>query len=206
MKSILFYDTETSGMPSWDLPADHPAQPRCVELAAILCDPRGVEIERIDMLVKPDGWSIEDSVAEIHGITTDLALEEGRPIAEVLDAFDRLSRQAGTLATYNLRFDEKVIRGERRRLGRPDGFGQTPVFCCMKGARKICKMPKGKPPKLGEAVKILLGREHTGAHRGIDDAIAARDIYYACRDNPEFMAAGSHFATNEWRSNQERAR
>lgn len=208
LDAILFYDTETSGLPRWDLPADDPTQPRCVDLAGILCKiSDGTEIARFESLVKPDGWEIDEATAKIHGITTEIALAEGRPILEVLDEFDELVRQAGTMAAFNLRFDEKILRGERRRAGRPDGFGTVPVFCCMKAAMPLCKIPATKKmrgagmggfktPNLGEAVNILLGREHLNAHRAMADTIAAKEIYFAHRHDAAFMKAGGNFKTN----------
>ena len=213
MMNILFFDTETTGIPRWDLPADHADQPRIVDLAGVLCDDSGVEIGRFESIVKPDGWTVHEGAAKVHGITTEIALKEGRPIAEVLDGFDALVAQAGLLVAFNLRFDDKLLRGERRRLGRPDGFGTVPVFCAMKGATPLCKIEatkkmkgagfnKFKTPKLSEAVTILLEREHAGAHRAMADAIATRDLYFACRENEEFNAAGSAFATNSTKTDE----
>ncbi len=205
--NILFFDTETTGIPRWDLPADHADQPRIVDLAGVLCDETGAEIGRFEAIVKPDGWTVHEGAAKVHGISTEIALKEGRPIAEVLDGFDALVAQAGLLVAFNLRFDDKLLRGERRRLGRPDGFGTVPVFCAMKGATPLCKIEptkkmkdtgftKFKTPRLSEAVKILLEREHDGTHRAMADAVATRDLYFACRETKEFVEAGSAFATN----------
>lgn len=205
---ILFFDLETTGVYDFKLPADDPSQPRVVELAAVLCDDQAGVRDRYTEIVKPDGWTIPDGAAKVHGITTARAIAEGRPIAEVMDAFDALIGKAQLLAAYNLRFDDKGVRSERRRLGRPDGFGTIPVFCCMRGATPLCKLErtakmkkagfdKFKTPNLGEAVKILLGRDHVGAHGAMADTLATKDIYFACRDNHEFMAAGSAFKTNE---------
>lgn len=208
--NIICWDTETQGIPRWDLPADDPSQPRMVQLAAVLCDDAGKELARFESIVKPNGWTIPEGAAKVHGITTEIALAKGRPITEVLDGFDALLAQAGLLIAYNVRFDDKIIRGERRRLGRPDGFGTIPVFCCMRGATPLCKIKPTKKmrdvnffdyktPKLSEAVRILLNREHVGAHGALADAIATKDLYFALRDNHEFMAAGSAFKTNEAR-------
>lgn len=205
---IIFFDTETTGIPRWDLPADDPSQPRIVDIGAILCEQDGTEVDRFESIVKPDGWTVAEGAAKVHGITTEIALEQGRPIAEVLDGFDGLQNRATLIAAFNIRFDDKLLRGERRRLGRPDGFGTVPVFCCMKGATPICKMPgtakmkaagfnKFKPPKLTEAVEILLKRKHEGAHRALADAIATKDLYFAMADNEEFMKAGGAFQTNQ---------
>lgn len=205
--AYLFFDTETTGIPLWHLPADDPSQPRIVDLAGILCDDAGTEMSRFESMVKPDGWTVPDGAARCHGITTEIATAEGRPIAEVLDGFDAMLARATLLVAFNIRFDDKLLRGERRRLGRPDGFGTTPVFCCMRAATPCCKMKptgkmvkagffKHKTPTLTEAVEKLLGRKHDGAHRAMADALATRDLYFAMRDNQEFMAAGSAFKSN----------
>lgn len=208
--NILAFDTETSGIPRWDLPADDPSQPYIVQLGGVLCDDKGNDLNRFEYIVKPDGWTIPEGAAKVHGITTERALKEGSPIDKVLDCFDTLLVKADLLIAFNLRFDDKLLRGARRRLGRPDGFGTIPVFCCMRGSEPLCKIErtvkqkkagfgagKYKTPKLSEAVQILLGREHVGAHGALADALATKDLYFACRDNHEFMAAGSAFKTNE---------
>lgn len=213
---ILLFDSETCGIPQWHLPADHPSQPRVVDLAGLLCDDAGLEVARFESIVKPDGWTVPKGAADIHGITTEIATAEGKPIAEVMEGFDALVARCTLLAAFNIRFDDKLLRGERRRLGRPDGFGTVPVFCVMKGVTPLCKMPttpkmvragfdKFKPPKLSEAVKILLKREHVGAHRAMADVLATRDLFFALRDNAEFMAAGSDFKSNTPSTSKESA-
>lgn len=64
MKPILFYDTETSGLPLFHEPSEHPDQPHIVQLGACLVDPdtRRV-ISTIDLIVRPDGWEIPAEVA-----------------------------------------------------------------------------------------------------------------------------------------------
>lgn len=204
---ILFFDTETTGIPRWDLPADDPKQPYIVDLAGLLCDDDGNDIDRFEAIVKPEGWTVAEGAAKVHGITTEIATEKGIPIIEALDGFDALVSRAEMIAAFNLRFDDKLLRGARRRLGRPDGFGTVKVFCCMKGATPLCKMPptgkmqaagfdKFKTPKLEEAIRILLGREHVGAHRAMADAVATKDLYFAMKGDPVFIAAGSEFHTN----------
>lgn len=206
--ALFFWDTETSGLMNFRLPADDPSQPRIVDIAGILCDEHGTELARFESLVKPDGWVMSEEVSAIHGITMEMANESGRPIAEVMTEFDALMARATQSIAYNIVFDDKCARGDRRRMGRPDGFGTVKIFCCMRGATPLCKIPptakmskagftKFKTPNLGEAVKILLERDHTGAHRAMVDVIATKEIYFKCRDNQEFMAAGSAFKSNE---------
>lgn len=206
---ILFTDSETTGLPRYDLPADSPEQPRMVEIAAMLLhldkEVNGRPwMDCYEAIIKPDGWAVDPKAASIHGITTEIAMEKGVPIAEAMDAVSALQDKAGLLACYNLRFDEKIRRGELRRLGRPDGFGTIRVFCVMRGVINICQLPKKtkggknqyKIPNLGEAVRHVLGREHEG-HRAMADVVATRDLYMALKDNPEFIAAGSDFPSNK---------
>lgn len=203
----LFFDTETTGFPNFRLPADDPSQPYIVDLAALLCDDGGNDIDRFEAIIKPDGWTVGDGAAAVHGITTEIALEQGIPIADALDAFDALLARAAQLVAFNLRFDDKLLRGARRRLGRPDGFGTVPVFCCMKAATPLCKLPATarmhkagihtfKTPSLAEALRLLCDREHVGAHRAMADVIATKEIYFAMHHDSEFIAAGRDFHTN----------
>ena len=89
MKPILFFDTETTGLPLWKEPSEDPRQPHLVELAALLVNPDTREmIAFMDVIIKPNGWTIPVDVSEIHGITTERALAEGIPEEEALPAGD----------------------------------------------------------------------------------------------------------------------
>lgn len=209
---FICFDTETSGLVDFKLPADHAQQPHMAELAAILFDDDGNEIESWSALIKPTGWVMEAEASKINKIT-DAMLVNGIPVTEALDRFDAMVARASMQIAFNIRYDDKIIRGARRRHGRPDGFGTVPVFCCMKGSTPICKLPptpkmvakgmtQNKTPNLGEAVKIILEREHIGAHRALDDVRATAQIYFKLRGDPVFVAAGQDFKTNAARSPQ----
>ena len=56
MNRILFYDTETTGLPDWKVPSDDPCQPHLVQLAAVLCNADTREIiSTIDVVIRA-GW------------------------------------------------------------------------------------------------------------------------------------------------------
>lgn len=61
---IIFYDTETTGLPLWREPSEHPDQPHIVEIASM------------NALIRPDGWTISPEAAAIHGISQERALAE----------------------------------------------------------------------------------------------------------------------------------
>ena len=91
MNLAIFYDTETTGLPLFKEPDNHPSQPHLVQVAAHLVDmdTRDV-VQSIDLIVKPDNWIIPDEVAAIHGITTEHANEVGVPEDFVLRVFGNL--------------------------------------------------------------------------------------------------------------------
>jgi DNA polymerase-3 subunit epsilon len=78
MKTILFYDNETTGLPLWNLPSEHPDQPRVTQLAALLCDEAtGADLQQMNMIILPDGWTIPIELQEMTGITMERAMAEG---------------------------------------------------------------------------------------------------------------------------------
>jgi DNA polymerase III epsilon subunit-like protein len=75
-ENIIFFDTETTGV----IPKgkEEPLVyfndfPHVVQLSWKLGDKEG------DFIIKPDGFTIPDAAAAVHGITTDRAIAEGVP-------------------------------------------------------------------------------------------------------------------------------
>lgn len=57
MKTILFYDTETTGLPDWKSPSGGETQPHIVQIGAILCNAETKEVvDTLNVIVQPDGW------------------------------------------------------------------------------------------------------------------------------------------------------
>ena len=81
----LIFDTETTGLPrNWNAPiTDTDNWPRCVQIAWQLHDKWGKLIIAKDYLVKPEGYDIPYDAEKIHGISTDLAFEQGVELAFV---------------------------------------------------------------------------------------------------------------------------
>ena len=63
----LVYDFETSGLPLFSEPSDHPNQPHVVQVGAQLVnmDTR-IVVQSLDVIVRPVGWTIPDEVAQVH--------------------------------------------------------------------------------------------------------------------------------------------
>ncbi len=77
----LFFDTETTGVPAnYRAPAsDSNNWPRLVQIGWLLTDETAMQIESAEYLIKPDGFTIPQDAAKIHGITTELALKNRGP-------------------------------------------------------------------------------------------------------------------------------
>ena len=90
---LLFFDTETTGLPSdWNAPSsDVTNWPRIVQISWIISNIRGQIISKQNYIVKPEGFSIPSEVSQIHGITTERALEVGEKLNNILDHFLRYS-------------------------------------------------------------------------------------------------------------------
>lgn len=91
----IFFDTETTGIPNWKEPSEHPDQPHIVQLAAELVDLDTQEVlDSMDVIVKPDGWIISEEMTAIHGITNEHALEVGIPEELALDMLLAMRQKA----------------------------------------------------------------------------------------------------------------
>ena len=196
MKPILFYDTETTGLPDFKAPSEAAHQPHIVQLAALLVDPHSREtIASMDVIVRPLGWTIPDDVAAVHGITTERATAVGVSESIALGLLLDLWGCAGVRVAHNEQFDARIIRIAQHRFdcGDLDAWKGAPAECTARLTTPICNIPpssaqqaktsfKRKTPTLGEAYRHFFGRELEGAHSAMADAQACRDIYFAILD------------------------
>lgn len=195
MKTILFFDTETTGLPAWKEPSGSDKQPHLVQLAAILCnaDTREV-ISTIDVIIKPDGWEIPRETIDVHGITNEMALKVGIPEKEALELFLELCGDADRVA-YGKTFDQRIIRITTKRYSTEEVIDKWAIkddfHCAMIMAKPIVKCPaktkgKFKNPKLQEAHQHFFGDQFDGAHSAMADTQACMRVYWACIDDDDF--------------------
>lgn len=190
---FLFFDTESNKMLDFKLAADHPDQARIVSIAAVLTDDALTPVGGFHCLIQPDGWAIDEEAGKVHGLTLERCARDGIQIAHAMTMFDALADRAQTLVAFNIRWDNKFIRGERRRLGREDRFGVLREFDPCRAATGPCNLPPtpammragrnyNKTPNLSEACQILLGRPHDEAHNAMADCLATIDVTRCLRD------------------------
>ena len=178
---LLFFDTETTGKANFDLPADHPSQPRLVQIAFQLYTNQGTNpLHSLCCIVKPDGFTIPDEATDIHGITTSLALGIGVKPTWILNAFTQLWEKSTVVIAHNIDFDLMVILNEWSRLGivRPK---EPTTFCTMTASTNVLKLPgkynNYKWPKLSEAYAYFTGKQLENEHDALVDINATKTVY-----------------------------
>ncbi len=183
-KQILFLDTETTGLPSrWNAPYNE--WPRMVSLAYMLCEDNGKVIDQMELIIKPEGYTIPKEASDIHGITQIIAEQQGNDLQMVLIKLLTLVEIADLIVFHNQSFDVGIITGEQMRMG----FGKSEyissqkpkIFCTKESSINILKIPGSrggyKWPSLAELCAFC-GVENKGAHNALNDVEATKECYF----------------------------
>ncbi len=161
---VLFFDTETNGLPKdrRALPQQVDSWPRILQLgwalvdiqdngAMTVCDARSVVLNPGDLV-----WNAES--AAIHGITQDRVQSEGISSAQALAQFKSLVQQSHVIIAHNMAFDKPILRAEYFRLDPSESFyWWTPYeYCTMEATKHLCKLPfaNGRPGKPSDPYKL----------------------------------------------------
>lgn len=183
LSDVCFFDCETTGLPAkgakWDV--DFMQFPHVVQLAWSFG-----EKER-SFIVLPDGWEIPAEAAEIHGITTERAIAEGVPFAEIVDEFLKDAADAPLICAHNIYFDTSMIKSNILSVCGKEYYDQKAEDALFKGKRvdtmyETIKFvgacyPNGRPgkfPKLEELYAKLFDNETFPAHDALEDVRALR--------------------------------
>lgn len=190
---ILFFDTETTGLPNKKSPLD-PNQARLLQLGAILASPDGEVISELNTLVQIGNAIINPYALAAHGITAEKANSEGAHPKEVFETFHQLADSAECLVCHNHNFDFNIIKLTAKQISShyedpsdPDimlsEIEDIPFYCTMVQATEFCALPKKKGsgfkyPKLMELYSILFEREFSGAHDAMSDVTATMECFF----------------------------
>tara|TARA_B110000459_G_scaffold187614_1_gene220106 strand:+ start:640 stop:4974 length:4335 start_codon:yes stop_codon:yes gene_type:complete len=183
---FLVFDTETTGLPKkWNAPvSDSNNWPRCVQLAWQLHDAKGDLISNHSYLIKPENFTIPFEAEKIHGISTDLALETGKNLTEVLELFIKDYNKSGFLVGHNVKFDINIIGAELFRVGHPIDITKKDVLdTCSELTAQVTKLPGGrggkyKYPTLIEIYSILFQEKFNEAHNASADVEATSRVFF----------------------------
>ena len=176
----LIFDTETTGLPkSWTAPiTDTDNWPRCIQIAWQLHDEMGNLIEHQDYLVKPEGFNIPYDAERIHGISTELAMEQGILLSEVLEKFNIALSKTKFIVGQNVGFDVNIMGCEFHRMSIGSDMSKMPVLdTCTEITANLLKLPGGrggrfKLPTLTELHQYLFNQPFAEAHNATADVEA----------------------------------
>lgn len=191
MGNILFFDTETTGVPhDYQAPITNSGNwPRLVQLGWIVTDDKGRVIKKGNHIIKPDGFVIPSGAASVHGITTEKAMAEGEPLRAVLDEFMDDLATSSMVVGHNVSFDQHIVGAELYRMGYAtcNRIITIQSTCTMELGTDVCKIGpfrfgSYKWPKLQELYRKLFGFDFDGAHDAMADITATKDCYFElCR-------------------------
>lgn len=183
----LFFDTETTGLPTDRTPARKTAGvwPNPVSIAWILANEYGVVLHSEYHIIKPKNWKIPAESTSIHNISHEFAIMYGAELTEVIDRFMWYVCESDVIIAHNLNFDTNVINNVLKwHLGRTlmlEDYKKR-MFCTMINARTIVGLPgkgagKFKAPKLSEMYSELFGRPPSMT---LHNAMTDTQILYEC--------------------------
>lgn len=181
---ILFFDTETTGLPKkWDAPMkDLENWPHVIQLAWIVTDITGIVIRKQKHLIYPDGWTMPIGNFWIeNGFTQSENEMQGIHMAYALDIFLSDHQYCDIMVSHNMVFDHNVIGAEAYRWNRKS-MNNPKKICTKEVSTDYCKLPgfkgKYKWPKLEELHRILFQKDFDNAHDALADVIAMKDCFF----------------------------
>ena len=190
----LIFDTETTGLPKkWAAPiSDTDNWPRCVQIAWQLHDDMGNLIEHQDYLIHPEGFNIPYDAERIHGISTELAEQNGIDLKVVLEKFNIALAKAKYVVGQNVGFDVNIMGCEFYRMGIETPMNAMPVLdTCTEVTASLLKLPGGrggkfKLPTLTELHEYLFGQAFSEAHNATADVEATTRCFFQLVKNQVF--------------------
>lgn len=172
------FDLETTGLDTQTC--------RIVTAALVHNRPNGSQVSRGAMLVDP-GIEIPDEAAGIHGITTQLAREQGADYAQTYTRMrtylDDVWRAGHAVVVYNAPYDLSVIDAEGRRLGWPPlqpGIVLDPLVLDRAMTRTKGSSTSRKLKPTTEYHKV----RHDAEHDAVEDVLATLRILWKMKRHP----------------------
>ena len=155
---VMVFDTETTDLPERNCSIyEHDKYPYILQLSYVIYD---TDDNRI-CVIKDDYVKIDNSVEisprsqEIHHITREKCLAEGKPISQLMMEFNQYLKTVEVVVGHNISFDKKMIFVECIRNNVQQQFTwfrgnmkiQRPEYCTMKNTTDFCGIEKPKRQK-----------------------------------------------------------
>ena len=185
--TILVFDVETTGLlpPVWADRSDMNVWPHIVSASWSFYSAAGKLLHSEYLVVRPFGFTIPDEAANIHGITTEYALQVGAPLQPVLKKFAKQIHDYGPnlAVAHNMDFDLPVLSVEYQRQNLPCPIHAIPKYCTMKNTMEFCMLPgrygQFKFPKLTELHYSIFSKDLENGHHAGADVAACASCFFA---------------------------
>ena len=178
MKTITFFDTETTGLLEPDA-APLEKQPKVIEVAMLShkCPDDNWEAPsqcaKINELIDPER-SISKEITKITGIKNiDL---KGRPLfKDLMEAIIEIILDSDIVVAHNLAFDKGILDYEAKRLNVKMPWPEGGMVCTVENTEHFV----GRRLHLDELYEMCFDKRPPGIrHRAIEDTRYLSEIYY----------------------------
>ena len=180
----LIFDTETTGLPqNYNAPVtDLENWPRLVQLAWQLHDHKGKLISAKNYIVKPEGFTIPFNSEKVHGISTQMALDQGHELGFVLQEFSADLERTQSVVGHNVSFDLNIMGAEYIRAQQESKLLELKAIDTKDEATDFVAIPgrggKFKWPTLTELHIKLFGEAFDAAHDAAYDVHATTKCFF----------------------------
>jgi DNA polymerase-3 subunit epsilon len=190
---LLAFDTETTGK--------DPLTARLVTATVIDIRPRRQPIVT-SWLSDVGGEAIPDEAAEIHGVTTEYAHANGKPIADVVNqiagALQFAFENNVPVVGHNVVYDLTIIAAESERLGLPTFEVAGPVVDTIVLDRGTDRFRRGKRTLTATCEHYGIELTAEDAHSADADALAAARLAWKIAKKYEVVGNMPLRALQEW--------
>ncbi len=195
MTMELFFDTETSGFISKNLPLDSWDNAYTVQLAAILST-KDTIYQEVNLMIRAESREMNPYAEKVHGISVETSNTGGITELAALKIFALLLNFNPTKICHNIAFDfghiDAMVARNLKNLNdftRSRYYLDLPECCTMKESTNYCMIPHkpnkngvvrsgNKWPTLEELHMFLFNEDFDGAHDALADVKATRRCYY----------------------------
>lgn len=180
MSLTFIFDTETTGLPPRGVPVTNQRaweQCRIVQIAWE-CYEGNQLLDQACHIIRPDGFKIPKGASDIHGITTEMALEKGIPWDQVASMLADILPNVKRLVAHNITFDVPVLMAQCVRHGRED------IANIIMKKEQVCTMKRGtlpnqRWPKLIDLYERCFQKKPQGTlHTADVDVRCCAEIYF----------------------------
>lgn len=178
----LFFDTETTGLPNFNLPLTAPEQPHIVSIAMVLTDESGREMSVYKSPTLPAGWAVDESgrAYEVNKLGNEALNKYGLDFKIALSMFRLFSDKATMKIAHNYRFDGFLMKAAHEKLGIDPGPA-IDKYCTMIGIKAVT----GKGG-LADAYLSCFGKPHENAHDALADVRACKDVFFWLKEKGHY--------------------